>query len=656
MGSAVKQYICLGAALFLLSGAASGQEIKTLGLGQDYPTHVFWGDTHLHTNLSVDAFGMGNRVLGPEEAYRFARGDEVTVWDGERAQLSRPLDFLVITDHGVNMGVLPRLESGDPALLATKLGQEWSRLLSQCPLNLESALQSNPEVFDGIWHDTIESPDGCSFYWRSWSKDFVADKRFRSSVWRQVGEIADRFNEPGVFTTFIGYEWTPSTTSERSPNLHRNVIFLDDAELTGKVLPFTVQDSDNVEDLWRFLGQYERGGGRVLAIPHNGNLSIGRMFSQYKYDGEPLDIEYVANRERWEPLYEVTQIKGDGETHPVLSPNDEFADFETLSGRSLSMSACEEIERRRGEYARAALKTGLDYQAVMGANPFKFGLVGSTDSHTALTSVEESNFWGKLGLLEPGPNRIREAPFYAASGYAAVWATENSREAIFEAMKRREVYATTGTRITLRFFGGWEYESSDAFRPDIARVGYAGGVPMGGDLTNAPDGRSPTFLIRAVKDPIGANLDRVQVIKGWRTQDGELREKIYNVALSDGREDEERGPKPVGNTVDVSRASYLNTIGSPELAVVWSDPDFEPGELSFYYVRVLEIPTPRWTAYDAKDFSISSENIPDGTTMVLQERAYSSPIWYTPVKFSSAHEAAPPINEHSRALNCSMRD
>ena len=409
-------------------------------------------------------------------------------------------------------------------------------------------------------------------------------------------------------------------------------------------------DSSDPEDLWAYLHDYEeRLGGKALAIPHNGNLSGNSMFALTTVQGKPLDQTYAKTRSRWEPLYEVTQIKGDGETHPLLSPNDEFADYETFrwgvtqsqpDSKKQSNASTDSKEQTKGSsepqprpihsYARSALKLGLGTEAELAVNPFKFGMVGSTDSHTALATADQNNFWGKMPGNEPSRNRVTTGWNYSAAGYAAIWAEDNTREALFAAMRRREVYASTGPRITVRFFGGRDYSAADAARPDLARVGYAKGVPMGGDLTQAPKGKAPSFLIRAVRDPDGANLDRVQVIKGWRDEDGELHETIYNVALSDGRTENGKGEvEAVGSTVDVPDASYTNCIGDPELAVVWTDPDFDRDELTFYYLRVLEIPTPRWTAYDAKFYGL--KDLPDEIPMVTQERAYTSPIRYQPM-------------------------
>jgi hypothetical protein len=368
----------------------------------------------------------------------------------------------------------------------------------------------------------------------------------------------------------------------------------------------------------------------------NGNRSGGLTFALTKLNGQPLTQEYAQTRGIWEPLIEATQIKGDGEAYPLLSPDDEFADYETW--HSWGGSRTEGIvfddawlERKRGNYARSALKRGLGQHAKLGANPFKFGMIGSSDTHTSLAAVDEESFAGKMTFYEPNKFRSLFQNDHAASGYAAVWAHENTRESLFNAMRRKETYATTGPRMTVRFFGGWDYAKGDAFSSNFTDIGYAQGVPMGGDLTQAPDGKAPAFLVRAVKDPDGANLDRVQVIKGWRSADGELHEQVYDAAVSDGRRiPKGRGKvKPVGSTVDVENLTYANTIGDPELAVVWTDPDFDPGEFAFYYVRVIEIPTPRWTAYDRKFFGLEDQMGKD-VPLVTQERAYTSPIWYTP--------------------------
>ncbi|MAG32034.1 MAG: hypothetical protein CL908_14220 [Deltaproteobacteria bacterium] len=588
---------------------------------EDIPANVYWGDTHLHTRLSVDANGSGNKRLGPDEAFRFARGEDVTAHNGMRVRLRRPLDFLVIADHAEYLGLLPGLEVADPILLETEFGRRWYEMSQADPGTGQLSHMSKEIIVDSFVpaQGRIESDE------------------FERSVWKRVVANADRHNDAGRFTAFIGYEWTSMIEAD---NLHRVVIFKDGAGKADRVLPFSAFDSPDPEALWAFMADYERHtGGEILAIPHNANGSNGLMFAPRDFRGRPLTREYVQTRARWEPLYEVTQIKGDAEAHPLLSPTDEFADYETWDRGNLLQTKPKEDWMLQYEYARPALKLGLELEQRLGTNPFKFGLIGSTDAHTGLATAAEDNYWGKVTTKEPAPDRWMGkffegavAPMYswelAASGLAAVWANENSREALFQAMRRKETYATTGPRMLVRFFGGWDYEPGDALRSDLATVGYRKGVPMGGDLTQAPKGSAPTFLIRAVRDPDSANLDRVQMIKGWRSESGELEERVYDVALSGGREvgRDGRAP-PVGSTVEIEKASYANSIGAPELATVWRDPAFDPAERAFYYVRVIEIPTPRWTAYDAAFFGIE---MGDEVPMVTQERAYTSPIWYTP--------------------------
>ncbi len=578
-------------------------------------TQLLWGDTHLHTTLSADAYTVDVRVT-PEQAYEFARGDTVTADNGMPVKLKRPLDFLVITDHSDYLGIYRRLAADDPGLKDWEVGQSWAEYLrtgQTVKLGKEFA-------------DAIQKSDPA----------YSVPEEMLDSIWEEVNERAERYNDPGVFSAIIGYEWTSMISGD---NLHRVVLYKDGPEKAGSMYPFTARESTDPRDLWKALAEYEeKTGGEVLAIAHNGNVSNGRMFSPTTVDGEPIDKGYATARRRWEPVYEVTQVKGDGEAHPYLSPNDEFADFETWDQGNIMLSREKEPDMLQYEYARSALKEGLRHEANLGVNPFKFGMIGSTDSHTGFATSEEDNFFGKFVESEPSPDRIRkkmagqlqEGWQLGASGLAAVWAPENTREAIFEAMKRREVYATTGPRIRVRFFGGWRFGEEDIERANYVQLGYRQGVPMGGDLAIPDDeDAAPTFLIAATRDPDGANLDRVQVIKGWLDADGKTREKVYDVALSDDRQaNPETGEvPPVGNTVDVPEATYDNSIGDPELATVWRDPDFDPDQRAFYYVRVLQIPTPRWTAYDAAYFDI---DMPDRIPMVVQDRAYTSPIWYTP--------------------------
>jgi hypothetical protein len=586
--------------------------------GRNFPTRVLWGDTHLHTAVSVDAGTMCR--IGQEDAFRFARGEEITTTHGLRAKLSRPLDFLVISDHAEMYGLMPQLLSGDPEILATETGRRWY-----------DELRSGDD--DRVFATAMEIV-------ASLSKKEAPIKNAKAvrNAWTAYTALADSYNDPGRFSAIIGFEYT----TMGGDNLHRNVLFRGNASEANRLVPFSQFDSQNPEDLWRFLDKFQKDiGAEVLSIPHNGNLSNGRMFSVETFDGRPYPKELAELRARMEPIVEVTQIKGDGETHPLLSPNDEFADYETWDKSNLNGTESKKPDMLQFEYAREALKNGLVLEQQLGVNPFKFGMIGSTDAHTAVAAVEEENFFGKHSGVEPGPHRwehvVIEAPDpeftvmgwqQAASGYAAVWAPENTREAIFDAMKRKETYATTGSRITVRFFGGWQFTADDAESRLPAGVGYAKGVPMGGDLRSAPQGKAPTFLVAAMKDPYSGNLDRIQIVKGWLASSGKTEEKVYEVVWSGDRELDAGGTLPaVGNTVNAEQATWKNTIGSPELISVWTDPHFDATQSAFYYARVIEIPTPRWTAYEALRFRVKmTPNVP----MTTQERAYTSPIWYTP--------------------------
>jgi hypothetical protein len=586
--------------------------------GRNFPTRVLWGDTHLHTAISVDAGTMCR--IGQEDAYRFARGEEITTTHGLRAKLSRPLDFLVITDHAEMYGLMPQLLAGDPEIVSTPLGRKWYDALQSG--NTDTVFATAMEIVASLSGDT---------------PPIKSDQAVRNA-WQAYTALADRYNDPGRFTALIGFEWT----AIGGDNLHRNVIFRGDSAIANRTVPFSQFDSKNPEDLWKYLdGLQKTTGAEVLAIPHNGNLSNGRMFTVETFDGKPLTRELAAMRIRFEPLIEVTQIKGDGEAHPMLSPNDEFADYEKWDKSNLNGTQAKTPEMLQWEYAREALKNGLLLDRKLGVNPYKFGMVGSTDAHTAMSAVEEDNFFGKHSGVEPEPHRWEHVVIgspdpkfvvkgwqQAAGGYAGVWATENTREAIFDAMKRKETYATTGPRMTVRFFGGWEFGEEDTRSRLPAAAGYAKGVPMGGDLRAAPAGKAPSFLVAAMKDPYSGNLDRIQIIKGWLDAAGKTHEKVYDVAWSGDRKPGSDGKVPaVGNTVDVKNATWSNSIGAPELITAWADPDFDTKQPAFYYARVIEIPTPRWTAFDAKRFGVEmSADVP----MTTQERAYTSPIWYTP--------------------------
>ncbi len=582
--------------------------------GEHYPNRVYFGDTHLHSSWSTDA-GMAGATLGPDVAYRISRGEEVTSHLGWKVKLIRPLDFLVLSDHAENLGLAEFIRRSDPIILANETGKKW--------------------------HDWVKEGKGYDAFmeWlRAGSKDLIDEPRMMRSVWEKVVHNADKYYVPGVFTTFHGFEWTSHPGGN---NMHRVVIFRDGGERTSQILPFSQYDSVDPEDLWEYMAGYEeKTGGRVLAIPHNGNLSNGLMFDTKTYGGNALTRAYATTRMRFEPIYEATQQKGDGESHPFLSPDDEFADFENLDKGNINGTVAKTRDMLPKEYVRSALQEGLRQEKNLGVNPFKFGMIGSSDNHTALPTTREENNFSKASFVEPAPERASHPLVQGAkpelsimeydvgaSGLAAVWARENTRESIWDAMSRKETYATTGTRLLVRVFGGWDFDPEEVHRPDFAREGYARGVPMGGDLTGPPDGKVPGLMIRALRDPDGANLDRIQVIKGW-LDGGEVRERVYDVAVSDGRtiDADGRCRTPVGSTVDVADASYTNTIGDPMLAAFWQDPDFDPDQSAFYYIRVLEIPTPRWTAYDAKFFGIE---MPKEAKMQLQDRAYTSPIWYT---------------------------
>ena len=613
----------LVALLGLLSAAATAEPAPDRQyspmVGKDFPRQVFWGDTHLHTNLSPDAAAGGNRRFGHDEAYRLARGEEVPAHNGMLVRLNRPLDFLVVTDHAEYMGLFPGLEAGDPRLLATETGRRWHAMLQAGP---EEAAEILVEFGQALRDraDLLNSP------------------AFKKSVWETVIAKAEDYNRSGAFTAFIGYEWS---SGRGGGNMHRVVIFRDGPGPTSEIVPYSSFDGNRPAELWAFMADYEQNtGGDVLAIPHNSNVSAGLMFAAADSDGNAMTRDYALARARWEPLLEVTQFKGDSETHPYVSPEDPFADYESWDRFASFSQRPHEDWMFAGEYARPALRRGLTLLTELGANPFRFGMIGSTDSHTGIASADENNFWGKFSWHEPSPSRalerfvnIPDITQYewemAASGLAAVWAEKNTRAALFDAMRRRETYATTGPRMRVRLFGGWDFGAADLDRPDWVELGYARGVPMGGDLPPAKNSRAPSFLINARKDPDGANLDRIQIVKGWTTVDGTTAERVYDVALSDGRKVSTRtGRAPaVGSTVDVTNATYSNNIGAIQLGTVWQDPDFDPGQPAFYYARVIEIPTPRWTAYDAKFFNLQ---MPDEIPMTTQERAYTSPIWYTP--------------------------
>ena len=638
------RYVCLTMLPLMLAATASHAQdigspdpeaLKSLYPGKAYspyaqrsfPNHVFWGETHLHTGLSLDAGLFGN-ILGHEDAYRFARGEEIKSSTGLPVKLGRPLDWLVITDHSDMMGIATDIQNGAPNILANPKGKEWAEGFQK---GGEAAGEAAFDLITNFSQMTVPE---------ELVEQYSPGSPVYDNLWNHIVDTADSFNEPGRFTTLIGFEWT---SVPKGFNLHRNVILRDDAIRARQVIPLTTQPPLGTQDpldLYQWLEDYEANtGGQALAIAHNGNLSNGWMFPMSEtYAGGKVNKEYVRLRAKWEPLYEITQIKGDGETHPFLSPNDEFADYETLDKGNLDLTQLKEDDMLQGEYAREALKNGFVLKKKLGTNPDKVGVVGATDSHTGLTTAEEENFFGKSTSVEPSKTRV-EHPFVksqlgaiegyelAAAGYQGVWASENTREAIFDAMERKETYATTGPRILVRFFGGWEFTNDDLRSRAPAFRGYEKGVPMGGDLPAATSD-APTFMVYALRDSIGANLDRIQIVKGWMDGNGKTHEKVYDVAWSDNRQPGANGKlPPVGNTVDLEAANWTNTIGASELATVWTDPDFDPKLDAFYYARVIEIPTPRWILYDKVRLGA---NIPEGAKLIHQERAYTSPIWYTP--------------------------
>lgn len=587
-------------------------------------TKLLWGDTHLHTSNSIDAFGFGVK-LGPEEALRFARGEEVTSTWGLKAKLERPLDFLVIADHSGGLGATQRLYDAPRMMIKDKTLLRWHDLMHE---GHEGRQKATMELINAAGEGKL-------------GNILPREEQAKGTmkIWTSHTGIVERYNEPGKFTAFQGFEYTLMPNGD---NLHRVVILRDGKPRADQVRPYDPQTegTDTVDKLWDYMDAYEKKtGGKMLAIPHNSNVSNGLMFEMVQPGGGAITADYARRRAAREPLVEITQIKGDSESHPFLSPNDEFAGFGDAGWElgNLTMQRTKTPDMLAGDYVREALKRGLAIQAKTGVNPYKLGLIGSTDSHTGLATADENNFFGKHSDGEPNTKRAsqaqnlgtREGRFgwhYLAGGYAAVWATANTRAAIFDAMMRREVYATTGPRMQVRVFGGWDFSDKD-WAGDWVKAGYARGVPMGADL-KAGQGR-PSFLISALKDPEGANLDRVQVVKGWVDASGRMHEKIFDVSWSSPEKRKLVGGKltPVGDTVDIKKATYTNSIGAPELRSVWSDPEFNPGQRAFYYVRVLEIPTPRWVLFDMIRYG--AKLLPE-TELKSQERAYTSPIWYNP--------------------------
>jgi Protein of unknown function (DUF3604) len=619
--------LCVGAALVALSACNSlpGSKASEEDVAEaEFPQQVYWGDTHVHTSNSIDAFGFGVK-LGPEEALRFAGGEEVTSTWGLKAKLDRPLDFLVIADHSGGLGATKRLYDAPRFMIRDKTLLRWYDMMHESPAG---KMRATGELINAAGDGTLTNilpPD----------PEHAGPRK----IWNSQNAIIENYNHPGKFTAFIGFEYT---LMPRGDNLHRVVIFRDGKDKADTVLPYdpTTEGTETPDKLWDYMDAYEKAtGGRALAIPHNSNVSNGMMFEMVGPGGGPMTAAYARRRAAREPLVEATQIKGDSESHPFLSPNDEFADFGDTGWDlgNLTMQRSKTPDMLAGDYVREALKRGLLIEKQTGVNPYKLGMIGSTDSHTALATADESNFFGKHSGNEPNANRAMDPQnlgtrvgrigwHYLAGGYAAVWAKANTRKAIFDAMERKEVYASTGPRMSVRFFGGWNYDAN-TLKGDWVKSAYANGVPMGGDLM--PGKGAPRFIVSALKDPMGANLDRVQIVKGWVDTAGKAQEKVFNVVWSSPETRKQVSGKlpAVGDTVNVAKASYTNTIGAPELKTVWTDPEFNAGQKAFYYARVLEIPTPRWVLFDALRYGAK---LGPEVRIKDQERAYTSPIWYNP--------------------------
>ena len=597
--------------MLVLSGAWAGDPVGEPGRssGKKNPlNNVYFGEQHLHTANSPDAFAMGVRNT-PDDAYNFAKGKAVKKnTTGKMVQKKTPYDWCAVTDHAEYLGIMPLIvEKGNP-MQKTPIGKE---ILSGDPKKGADAFQKIMNSVAG------QNPI-----------PYMSDPKVAASVWEKQKATTNKHNEPGKFTTLIAFEWTSQAMYE---NMHHNVFFRDDR---GPNTVFSSLDSIKREDLWTYQEIQRKEGHENFSIPHNANVSNGLMYAPTMSDGTLINKQWAERSNRNTVATEIIQTKGQSETHPALSPNDEFAGFETSYKHLLGSGGV--VSRVNNGYVRRALTDGVGFQEMLGANPWKYGIVSGADSHDAFSDNEEFNYEGVHGntdmtpkiRLHSGTTVAGEPPKnFGTPGTTAVWAPENTRTAIFDAIKRKETYGTSGTFIRLRFFGGWSYPTDLVKDKNFVEKAYKEGVPMGQDLPKK-SGKAPTFAVWALKDPESGNLDRIQIIKGWY-KNGHPWEKVYDVVWSDERKiDKDTGRLPaVGNTADIKNASYTNDIGDTQLAAVWTDPDFDPSQHAVYYARVIEIPTPRWSTCDAKALGI--EPLKDVPT-TIQERAWSSPIWYTP--------------------------
>ena len=610
--------LCFLCSMFLVSGAwaadATGEPGRSAGKKNPL-NNVYFGEQHLHTQNSPDAFAMGTRNT-PDDAYNFAKGKAVKKnTSGKMVKKITPYDWAAVTDHAEYFGVFPQFSDPKSALMTKLKDNPMVKMI------MSGDEKKGDEAFGKLAVTLTENKPDPNF----------DDPAIIKSAWKKHIDITNKHYKPGKFTTLIAFEWTSIPVNQ---NLHRNVFFRDDK---GPVMPFSAFDSDRPEDLWTYIETQRDMGIQSFAIPHNGNISNGLMFAPRTSEGQPIDARYAARRASIEVATEIIQVKGQSDTHPALSPNDEFAGFEKQYGNLIGTNP-PVLSRINYGYVREALINGIGYQEYLGVNPFKYGIVAGADAHTSFSDNEENNYTGAHGAVDStakkrlsgaGQTAGEAAVNFGTPGATGVWAPENTREAIFDAIKRKETFGTSGPLIRLRFFGGWDYPENLVKDDKFVEKAYKQGVPMGQDLSAKPSSaKAPTFAVWALKDPNSGNLDRVQIIKGWY-QNGYPQEKIYNVAWSDNRKSDPKTGKlpPVGNTVNIKEASYTNDIGDTQLSAVWTDPDFKPEYHAVYYVRVLEIPTPRWSTYDAKALGIAP---PESVAATIQERAWSSPIWYTP--------------------------